>query len=370
MFRRLPRTLLFFLITYLCWKGSAAVYYASPLLAAACPEEWLFVGVPLLLSLMFWRRWVCRWVCPMGFLQGWVRQLAWKGILFPNAAWIGKTLAVVSLVTLFTGGVSFLWLDPFVIYSGTLHGVGGPATLAVLLLLLAYFVPTLWCGGLCPCGAAQEMVWRLPRLFRVRGAAGRRSFLKMAGLVTVGVLCGGLLKRLVRVVPFFRPPGAVQESLFLSRCTRCGNCVNACPTGLLQIVSDVGEAYGTPQAEFYRSRRDARVYCDETCVACTEVCPTSALSPLTVETKKNFPIGIARLNFSLCKQYYQHECDICGRECPTQAISFAWSEEEYCRVPVINSQLCTGCGRCAAYCPGTEEENGLRAIEMERITHC
>src|SRR3989442_7138535 len=38
-----------------------------------------------------------------------------------------------------------------------------------------------------------------------------------------------------------RPPGAVDETLFLDRCTRCGHCLPACPYG--RIMNDVATGY-------------------------------------------------------------------------------------------------------------------------------
>ena len=33
----------------------------------------------------------------------------------------------------------------------------------------------------------------------------------------------------VRKRKYIRPPGAVEESVFLSRCTRCNECIKVCP---------------------------------------------------------------------------------------------------------------------------------------------
>ena len=40
-----------------------------------------------------------------------------------------------------------------------------------------------------------------------------------------------------------RPPGAVEESLFLERCTKCGDCVKACPYGSITL----SQRDGTPE---------------------------------------------------------------------------------------------------------------------------
>ncbi len=44
-----------------------------------------------------------------------------------------------------------------------------------------------------------------------------------------------------------RPPGAVEEELFLSRCTRCNECIRVCPHYAVRgIDSDVEYGIGTP----------------------------------------------------------------------------------------------------------------------------
>src|SRR2546422_4692802 len=37
---------------------------------------------------------------------------------------------------------------------------------------------------------------------------------------------------------WLRPPGAVDETLFLDRCTRCGDCLPACPYGSIKKRSE------------------------------------------------------------------------------------------------------------------------------------
>ena len=58
------------------------------------------------------------------------------------------------------------------------------------------------------------------------------------------------------------------------------------------------------------------------------------------------------MTFDLCRRAYQKECSICIQECPFGAIDEIWSEEQYAKIPTVNPDLCTGCGKCVAYCPG------------------
>lgn len=150
------------------------------------------------------------------------------------------------------------------------------------------------------------------------------------------------------------PPGAlaVREE-FVALCIRCGNCIGNCPTGLIQPISfESSNGYwGVPRLEFEQPSGNY-AFCEENCVRCTQSCPTGALTVLNAEEKKERKLGKATLEFGLCRLFWEKECRICLRECPQEAITFRWSEEEYLTIPEINLDLCNGCGRCAARCPG------------------
>lgn len=159
-----------------------------------------------------------------------------------------------------------------------------------------------------------------------------------------------------------RPPGTVSERQFTSLCARCGNCATVCLTGLIYhpsewpAVNQGDTPASNPLAsEFHELGlpvlRFDPAYCEARCTACTEVCQTGALTPLTVEEKRLHPVGLATLDWPCCLLYEAHECRICVRECPQLAIEIVWSEAEYLPIPTINATLCTGCGRCLIACP-------------------
>ena len=81
----------------------------------------------------------------------------------------------------------------------------------------------------------------------------RRQFLKnvtrtAAGVCGVGVILG-LQQQQAKAKEgvALRPPGALPEKDFLAACTRCGQCVQACPYDMLYLASLISpmEA-GTP----------------------------------------------------------------------------------------------------------------------------
>ena len=62
-----------------------------------------------------------------------------------------------------------------------------------------------------------------------------------------------------------RPPWAIEESQYLSLCTRCGECFKACPNGLLKPASQPeyeGTAIaGTPAPTVDRVSTPKKQYC-------------------------------------------------------------------------------------------------------------
>jgi MauM/NapG family ferredoxin protein len=152
--------------------------------------------------------------------------------------------------------------------------------------------------------------------------------------------------------PALRPPGALREPLFVGLCVRCGNCVRACPTAIIQV--DKGEnglaALMTPRLDF---RRD---YCLEDCVQCTAVCPSGALEPLVLRDKPKHRIGDVQVDMELCLLGDDRDCAMCRNWCPYEAIRLEFDEVEYTLTPRIDSSRCPGCGACEVACPTTPDK--------------
>ncbi|MDN3648785.1 ferredoxin-type protein NapF [Reinekea marina] len=129
-----------------------------------------------------------------------------------------------------------------------------------------------------------------------------------------------------------RPPGAIDEALFLEACTRCGDCIKACPE---QVIAK-GDG-GFPSLDF-------RLRGCIGCQACLESCPTVALSV----NEQSMPAGIARIDES-CLAQKGVTCQSCKDSCEPEAILFSW--ENKTPVPRIVVDQCTGCGECVSVCP-------------------
>ena len=404
----------------------------------------------------------------------------------PGFALFFGTLTLGSLALSLLFGVSFagrsaLELDPTALLSRWTLDFPAFGVLGGVFLTAFVAAPFFWRFHVCPCGALQDLCFFGRRaIFRRRNAAKtvnsgktgpndasfspatpttapvdaetaettdatvktaktspaspvesptRRRFLRTLVVFGLAAATLGAVRRwsarVLAATPF-RPPGALPEDAFSTRCARCGRCVAACPTRLLRFdapLADVKTAktvktdatdsdeplenadvgadataessetadganatdessetadganataessetadgaatavkVGATDKTSPLSRPAPRLvfddgaFCEKECVACGAVCPTGAISPLTLDAKKRFKIATIDFKIEHCLIYYQQECAICRRECPFEAIDFVWNEEEYASLPVVDAEKCVGCGRCVAFCPG------------------
>ena len=135
-----------------------------------------------------------------------------------------------------------------------------------------------------------------------------------------------------------RPPGAVDELLFRALCTKCGDCVSACPHAAIFTLTDGIDA-GTPV--MLPEQRPCRM-CDG--FPCATACGKGALKT----PKESFVrLGRVRLLEDRCIAFAGPECGACVGICPTgvDAVRLCGS------VPVVDREQCLGCGLCIEACP-------------------
>ena len=154
-----------------------------------------------------------------------------------------------------------------------------------------------------------------------------------------------------------RPPGAVGEDEFLSRCIRCGECIKVCPTNVIQPASlQAGiEGMWTPVLDMDIG------YCEYECTLCGQVCPTGAIRKLSAEEKKKIKIGQAFVDKNRCLPYaFGRPCIVCEEHCPVTDKAISVEEVEVkndegekvvVQQPHIDPELCVGCGICQNKCP-------------------
>ena len=164
-----------------------------------------------------------------------------------------------------------------------------------------------------------------------------------------------------------RPPGSVAEPEFLEKCIKCDQCINACPTNVLQpaTLKEGGiEGVWTPVMNFRIA------HCQLKCTLCSEVCPTGAIRQISAAEKlgkgeyaEQGPVvlGTAFINTSRCLPWAnQVPCVVCEEVCPVSPKAIPTIDEEAKDVfgntvvlnkPFIVPELCIGCGICEAECP-------------------
>lgn len=140
--------------------------------------------------------------------------------------------------------------------------------------------------------------------------------------------------------PHIRPPGAVEESAFMTLCNICGKCWEGCPHGAIkQAEDDGGLAGGTPVIV----PRDVPCYLCAPPV-CSQVCPEGALKPIT---SSDIRIGIARVSNATClaHQGIDRNCNYCYDRCPLKDKAIVFKNG-----PFVSKEFCTGCGICEFFC--------------------
>ena len=146
--------------------------------------------------------------------------------------------------------------------------------------------------------------------------------------------------KVTKRVPLLRPPGAISEKQFLQACSRCDECIHACPKDAIQRApKKMGFlVYNTPYID---PMRNPCVMCTE--LPCISACPDKALLPVQELTDVN--MGYAILDKKKCQAYGDTFCQQCVIDCPVPGAILQVKDK-----PVIDKNICTGCGVCMRSC--------------------
>ena len=132
-----------------------------------------------------------------------------------------------------------------------------------------------------------------------------------------------------------RPPWALAEEAFTSSCNRCGDCIEACPTHILEKGRG-----GFPVVDFSHGE----------CLFCGDrvgVCIPRALQKSSTKIPWSFK---ASIDADTCIAFHGVECRSCIDPCEPRAIRMR-PRVGGVTLPDINLSACTGCGACFAPCP-------------------
>ena len=210
-----------------------------------------------------------------------------------------------------------------------------------------------WAWG-SPSEKAQETA---PSAADTSSSNGRRGFIEKAtmiagaaaltGLEARAQLHGGFAPITPKVDPEREtplvPPGAESVKRFYERCTGCQLCVANCPNGVLKTSTDLAHLM-----QPYMSYADG--YCRPECNVCGTVCPAGAIEPLGKFEKLTVSWGVAHVYHKDCLQRQGVDCGNCVRHCPVGAIRMVTNRHGR-EVPVVNEEICIGCGACENLCP-------------------
>jgi polyferredoxin len=222
------------------------------------------------------------------------------------------------------------------------------------------------CVGSCP---HQSLTFRFFRNEREVASPdiGRRKALTglAAGAVVVPLMRASTGLGKGRDERLLRPPGALDETDFLSRCIRCGECMKVCPNNSLHPTLEQAGLQG-----LWTPTLVPRIgYCEPSCVLCSEVCPTGAIWQITPKEKgwimgaTDHPIrlGTAFYDRGRCLPWAEAtDCIVCEEWCPVSPKAIYVEEAQVVdsagntktlKQPRVDPSRCVGCGACEYACP-------------------
>lgn len=119
----------------------------------------------------------------------------------------------------------------------------------------------------------------------------RRRFIKTSTAMIIGgtALAGlGAAPLLRSQTDLLRPPGALDEDLFLASCIKCGQCLQVCPPQVIKLANITqGFAVGSP---YITARAGGCILCAG--LPCVLACPTGSLNH-DLSEGKDAQMGIA-----------------------------------------------------------------------------
>ncbi len=133
-----------------------------------------------------------------------------------------------------------------------------------------------------------------------------------------------------------RPPWALAEAAFLERCTRCDDCVKACPETVIRRGSG-----GYPEMDF--AARGCS-FCGDCVRACKAAAFVDPAGPPSEAWRHRASVA------TRCLAANGVVCRACGDHCAVGAIRFRLAPGGRSH-PGIDLSRCNGCGGCVAVCP-------------------
>lgn len=142
---------------------------------------------------------------------------------------------------------------------------------------------------------------------------------------------------------WLRPPGAVEEEVFLERCTKCSDCLKACPHGSIVF----NQQDGTPV--IFADQVPCYLCEDLPCIA---ACATDAL--VAVDGPQQVRMGVVTVSHRLCTA--GQGCHACVSKCPTDTLSMNFDTQRL----AVEVSRCVGCGICEQICRTVNDQIAIK----------
>jgi ferredoxin-type protein NapG len=137
--------------------------------------------------------------------------------------------------------------------------------------------------------------------------------------------------------PVLRPPGAIDEEAFLTGCTRCEACIEACPhDAIVHAPLRFRRAAGTPMIDPI----------GQPCWLCRDYPCIAACEPGVLSFDLPVKMGLARIDVTTCLAWQGTACSECVEQCPVEGAMQVTAGK-----PRVVEESCTGCGVCQHVCP-------------------
>jgi len=185
-----------------------------------------------------------------------------------------------------------------------------------------------------------------------------RSAFKRSAEKAVKVVDAQVTRQATR---WIRPPYAIDELEFLLACTRCDDCIKACPHDVIfPLSAKLGaKVAGTPALDLLN--KGCHLCEDWPCVTVCE--PNALVRPEPADDTEAIPwpmLAVATINTETCFPYSGPECGACNASCPVEG-ALMWEQQR----PVINKEKCVGCGMCREICIVEPSAINIKSINMQ-----
>ncbi|GLQ29823.1 ferredoxin-type protein NapF [Litoribrevibacter albus] len=158
----------------------------------------------------------------------------------------------------------------------------------------------------------------------------------------------------IAIVQKVRMPWMVSSEVFTDHCSRCAKCIDVCPE---QII-EKGDG-GYPTVNF---KHGECTFCAECVDVCSEPVfrnkeekPWDLVANITEAFSSSSSVSLD----GVCMAHQGVVCQSCKDVCDVRAIRMSYQSSTV-PVPVIDDDVCTGCGACLSVCP-------TQAIQMSSI---